>query len=103
MHDDIGLAILTSIPFDLAMVKTCIPKTCRHMLHGHGKRKKEKKNEGKEGKGFTLIHMLGMIISLFGPQPILIIRLVLTSQYNAALSCKGTDNQRIANLWGAHC
>jgi hypothetical protein len=49
MHDDVGLAILASIPFDLAMIKTCIPKMHGHMLRGHGKRKKEKKmRERKE-------------------------------------------------------
>jgi len=38
VHDDIGPAILASIPFDLAMIKTCIPKTRGHTLREHGKK-----------------------------------------------------------------
>ncbi len=35
VHDDIGLAILTSIPFDPAMIITCLPKTRGHTLRKH--------------------------------------------------------------------
>ena len=47
MHDDIGQATLAPIPFDLAMIKTRIPKTRGHMLREHGK-----KMRGKGRKGF---------------------------------------------------
>jgi hypothetical protein len=41
VHDDIGPAILASIPFDLAMIKTCIPKL----------REQEMGKKGGEGEG----------------------------------------------------
>ena len=54
VHNDIRLAILSSIPFDLAMIKTCIPRcvgTCFVSME------KEKKKRGKGRKGFrTYLH-----------------------------------------------
>ena len=76
VHDDIGPAILASIPFDLEIIRTYMPKARGPMLRDHAKRKIKIQKMG--GKERVLQRMPGEITSIFGPRPISMIGFVFT-------------------------
>jgi len=81
VHDDIGPAILASIPFHLAIIKTCKSKSYTRFV--------SKKKSVKEGNGFALVCMPGRITSLFAPRPILAIGFVVTKSMRSSTELQG--------------